>query len=102
MNTKTKTISYRKVMIILTAFFIFTLFMYAILMNAVVSTSKKLTVLEESVVSMQTKITQTEQEILTMRKSVTKEDAIYKGFVDSNEIAYIKTDISKTAFLNEY
>ncbi len=89
-------------MIILTILFVFTLFMYAILMNAVVSTSKKLTLLEDSLVSIQTKITQTEQDLLTIRKSITKEDAILKGFVESSDIAYIKTDTSKTAFLNEY
>ncbi len=74
---------------------------YALLMNAVVSTSKKLTQLEESVISVQTKITQTEKEIMTLRKSATKESAIAQGFVESGEIAYIKTDLSKTAFLNE-
>lgn len=81
--------------------FVLTLFGYAILMNAVVSTSKKLTTLEESVISMQTKITQTEQEIITLRKSVTKESALSQGFVESTEVAYIKTNLSKTAFLNE-
>ncbi len=101
MNTKTQTISYRKIMRILVLFFIVTLFGYALLMNAVVSTSKKLTSLEESVVSMQTKITQTEKEIITLRKSATKETALSQGFVESTEVAYVKTDTSKTAFLNE-
>jgi hypothetical protein len=81
--------------------FVATLFGYALLMNAVVSTSKKLTSLEESVVSMQTKITQTEKEIIVLRRSATKESALMQGFVESKEIAYIKTDTSKTAFLNE-
>lgn len=98
---KTKTISYKKIMILLTVLFVFVLFGYALLMNAVVSTSKKLTQLEETVISIQTKITQTEKEIMTFRKSATKESALTQGFVESGEIAYIKTDISKTAFLNE-
>ena len=97
----TKPISYRKIMIILAILFVAVLFGYAALMNAVVSTSKKLTQLEQSVISMQTKITQTEKEIMTFRKSATKESALTQGFVESGEIAYIKTDISKTAFLNE-
>lgn len=88
-------------MIILIMLFVSVLFGYALLMNAVVSTSKKLTTLEESVISMQTKITQTEQEIITLRKSATKESAVAQGFVESNQVAYIKTDTSKTAFLNE-
>lgn len=81
--------------------FVIVLFGYAILMNAVVSTSKKLTLLQSSVVSVQTKITQTEQEIIVLRKSVTKEDALSQGFIESKEVAYVKTDTSKTAFLNE-
>ena len=88
-------------MILLTVFFVITLLAYAILMNAVVFTSKKLTTLEESVISMQTKITQAEQEIITLRKSATKESAFAQGFVENKEIAYIKVDTSKTAFLNE-
>ncbi len=88
-------------MIVLIMLFVAVLFGYAVLMNAVVSTSKKLTVLEDSVVSMQTKITQTEQEIMTLRKSATKESALTQGFVEANQVAYIKTDTSKTAFLNE-
>jgi ABC-type siderophore export system fused ATPase/permease subunit len=101
MNTQTKTISYKKVLMLCTALFVVTLFGYALLMNAVVSTSKKLTQLEESVISVQTKITQTEKEIITLRKSITKESALTQGFVESSEVAYIKTDTSKTAFLNE-
>jgi len=101
MNTQTKTISYKKIMTAFIILFVIVLFGYAILMNAVVSTSKKLTVLENSVVSMQTKITQTEHEIITLRKSVTKESALTQGFVESNQVAYVKTDTSKTAFLNE-
>ncbi|MEN9921135.1 MAG: hypothetical protein RLZZ517_113 [Candidatus Parcubacteria bacterium] len=81
--------------------FVATLFGYALLMNAVVSTSKKLTRLEESVVSVQTKITQTERDIMTLRRSATKESALTQGFVESTQVAYIKTDTSKTAFLNE-
>ena len=77
------------------------LFGYAILMNAVVSTSKKLVNLQESIISMQTKITQTEHEIITLRKSVTKDSALAQGFVESNQVAYIKIDSTKTAFLNE-
>lgn len=101
MKTYTKTISYRKIMIILTMFFVASLFAYALLMNAVVSTSKKLTTLEESVISLQTKITQTEKEIMVIRKSATKESALSQGFVENKEVAYIKVDTSKTAFLNE-
>ena len=101
MNIQTKTISYKKVMIVLIMLFVSVLFGYALLMNAVVSTSKKLTTLGDSVISMQTKITQTEQEIITLRKSATKESAVAQGFVESNQVAYIKTDTSKTAFLNE-
>ena len=101
MNIQTKTISYKKIMIMCTMLFVLVLFGYAILMNAVVSTPKKLTNLEDSVVSMQTIISQTEQELITLRKSVTKEIALTQGFVESNQIAYIKTDSSKTAFLNE-
>jgi hypothetical protein len=101
MNTKTRTISYRKIMIILITLFVVLLFAYALLMNAVVSTSKKLVQLEESVVSIQTKITQTERDIMTLRRSATKESALTQGFVESAEVAYIKTDTSKTAFLNE-
>jgi hypothetical protein len=101
MNTQTKTISYKKVMTMLIMLFVIVLFGYAFLMNAVVSTSKKLTKLEESVISVQTKITQTEKEIITLRKSATKESALTQGFVESSEVAYIKTDTSKTAFLNE-
>jgi hypothetical protein len=97
----TKTISYKKVLMLCTALFVVVLFGYALLMNAVVSTSKKLTQLEESIISVQTKITQTEKEIITLRKSVTKESALTQGFVESSEVAYIKTDTSKTAFLNE-
>lgn len=78
-----------------------TLFAYAILMNAVVSTSKKLVSLENSVISVQTRITQTEHEIITLRKTVTKESAVAQGFVESKQVAYIKTDTTKTAFLNE-
>lgn len=81
--------------------FVIMLFAYAFLMNAVVSTSKKLTALNESVVSIQSKITQTEQEIITLRKQATKESALSQGFVESKQIAYVKTDTSKTAFLNE-
>ncbi len=81
--------------------FVMVLLGYAVLMNAVVSTSKKLVTLEESIISMQTKITQTEHEIIALRKSVTKESALALGFVESNEVAYIKTDSTKTAFLNE-
>lgn len=88
-------------MIILIMLFVAILFAYALLMNAVVSTSKKLTTLGESVISMQTKITQTEKEIISLRKSATKESALTQGFVESAEVAYIKTDTSKTAFLNE-
>ena len=101
MNTQTRTISFRKIMIITSILFVIVLFAYAILMNAVVSTSKKLLSLEDSIVSIQTKITQTEQEIITFRKSTTKETALTQGFVESNQIAYIKTNPSKTAFLNE-
>ena len=101
MNTYTKTISYRKVMMILMTFFVLSLLGYALLMNAVVSTSKKLTSLEESVISMQTKITQTEKDIISIRKSITKDEALAQGFVESAQVAYIKTDTSKTAFLNE-
>ncbi len=81
--------------------FVVVLFGYAILMNAVVSTSKKLVTLEESIVSTQTKITQKEQEIIALRKSVTKESALAQGFVENKNVSYIKTDTSKTAFLNE-
>lgn len=101
MNTKTKTISYKKIMTLFIVLFVVALFGYAILMNAVVSTSKKLTLLQGSVVSVQTKITQTEQEIMVLRKSVTKESALAQGFIENKEVAYVKTDISKTAFLNE-
>lgn len=81
--------------------FVVVLFAYAILMNAVVSTSKKLVSLDNSVISMQTKITQTEYEIMALRKSVTKESALSQGFIENKEVAYIKTDTTKTAFLNE-
>lgn len=101
MNTKTKTISYKKIMTLFIVLFVLVLFGYAILMNAVVSTSKKLTLLQGSVVSLQTKITQTEQEIIVLRKSVTKEDALTQGFIENKQVAYIKADTSKTAFLNE-
>lgn len=101
MNTKTKTISYQKIMTLFIVLFVVVLFGYAILMNAVVSTSKKLTLLQGSVVSVQTKITQTEQEIIVLRKSVTKEGALAQGFIENKEVAYVKTDTSKTAFLNE-
>ncbi len=82
-------------------FFIISLLGYAFLMNAVVSTSKKLTSLEDSVISMQTKITQTEKDIISIRKSITKDGALAQGFVESAEVAYVKADTSKTAFLNE-
>lgn len=88
-------------MIITITLFVILLLSYAVLMNAVVSTSKKLVNLQESLVSMQTKITQTEQEIVALKRSVTKEYALANGFVESSDVTYIKTDISKTAFLNE-
>lgn len=81
--------------------FVTVLFGYAVLMNAVVSTSKKLVTLDQSVISIQTKITQTEHDIFLLRKSVTKESALTQGFVENTEVAYIKTDTTKTAFLNE-
>lgn len=81
--------------------FVVLLLSYAVLMNAVVSTSKKLVNLEESLVSMQTKITQTEQEIVALKRSVTKEYAFASGFVEASDVTYIKTDTTKTAFLNE-
>lgn len=89
-------------MIMLMILFVIFLFGYAILMNAVVSTSKKLVTLENSIVSIQTKITQKDQEIISLKKSVTKESALMQGFVENKQVAYIKTtDTSKTAFLNE-
>ena len=101
MSTKTYTLSYRKIMIATIVLFVMLLLSYAVLMNAVVSTSKKLVNLEESLVSMQTKITQTEQEIVALKRSVTKEYALMNGFVESSDVTYITTDTSKTAFLNE-
>lgn len=81
--------------------FVTLLLSYAVLMNAVVSTSKQLGSLEESLVSMQTKITQTEQEIVALKRTVTKEYAFSSGFVEADNVTYIKTDSTKTAFLNE-
>jgi cell division protein FtsL len=101
MNTTTYTISYRKVMILAITLFVTLLLTYAVLMNAVVSTSKKLVGLQDSLVSMQTKITQTEQEIVALKRSVTKEYALLSGFIEAENVAYIKTDTTKTAFLNE-
>jgi nitric oxide reductase large subunit len=101
MNKQTKTISYQKIMMLTIMLFVCVLLSYAVLMNAVVSTSKKLGSLENSVISMQTKITQTEHDIIVLRKSVTKESAVAQGFVEGSQVAYIKTDTTKTAFLNE-
>lgn len=101
MNTTTYTISYRKVMILSITLFVTLLLTYAVLMNAVVSTSKKLVGLQDSLVSMQTKITQTEQEIVALKRSVTKEFALLSGFIEAENVQYIKTDTTKTAFLNE-
>ncbi len=101
MNTQTRTISYKKIMTLMIVLSVLVLLGYAILMNAVVSTSKKLVSLNNSIISMQTKITQTEHEIMTLRKLVTKESALAIGFIESNQVAYIKTDSTKTAFLNE-
>lgn len=88
-------------MILSTVLFLALLLVYAVLMNAVVSTSKRLVGLEESLVSVQTKITQTEQEIVALKRSVTKEVALMSGFVEADNVVYIKTDTTKTAFLNE-
>jgi hypothetical protein len=101
MNTNTYTISYRKIMILSIMLFVSLLLTYAVLMNAVVSTSKKLVGLQDSLVSMQTKITQTEQEIVALKRSVTKEFALLSGFIEAENVTYIKTDTTKTAFLNE-
>jgi hypothetical protein len=81
--------------------FVSLLLVYAVLMNAVVSTSKKLVGLEDTLVSMQTKITQTEHEIVAIKRSVTREFALMSGFVEAGNVTYIKTDTTKTAFLNE-
>lgn len=88
-------------MILAVMVFVSLLLAYAVLMNAVVSTSKKLVGLQESLVSMQTKITQTEQEIVTLKRSVTKEYALLSGFIAAENVTYIKTNTAKTAFLNE-
>lgn len=88
-------------MILSTMLFLSLLLVYAILMNAVVSTSKQLVNLEDSLVSMQTKITQTEQEIVALKRSVTRDFAALSGFVEAGAVTYIKTDTTKTAFLNE-
>ena len=88
-------------MIISIVLFVTLLFVYAILMNAVVSTSKQLGTLQESLISIQTKITQTEQELVAFRRSVTREYAFANGYIEAQDVTYIKTDSSKTAFLNE-
>ena len=69
-------------MILSTVLFLSLLLVYAILMNAVVSTSKQLVSLQDSLVSMQTKITQTEQEIVALKRSVTKDFALLSGTYD--------------------
>jgi len=81
--------------------FAFLLLSYAVLMNAVVSTSKKLVSLDESLVSVQSQITQTERDIIAIKRSVTREDAVLLGFVSVKDVAYIKTTPNKTAFLND-
>lgn len=101
MKTQTKIISYRKIMLLSIGLFTVVLFGYIILMNAVVSTSKKLTQVEDSIVTMQTQIMKTEKDMLSLRRGVNKEAALASGFVEGSEIAYIKIDSTKTAFLNE-
>jgi hypothetical protein len=101
MNIKTQTISYRKVMILLICSFVVILFSYTILMNAIVSTGKQLTRIEDSVMEIQSKIMNTEKEMVIMRKSISKDEALINGFVEPTQIAYIKIDSIKTAFLNE-
>lgn len=101
MNIKTKTISYRKIMILSIAVFGSVLLGYIMLMNAVVSTSKKLTQVEDASVLLQTEIMKVEKEMLAMRRSVDKETALAMGFVESTDVAYVKIDSIKTAFLNE-
>jgi hypothetical protein len=101
MNTKTKIISYRKLMILSISFFGLVLLSYIILMNAVVSTGKQLTKLEDSIIDIQTDIMKVEKDMLAMRREINKENALAFGFVENSEIAYIKIDSTKTAFLNE-
>ncbi len=88
-------------MIISVSAFVSFLLLYAVLMNAVVSTSKRLVQLEDSLVSVQTKITQAEQEIVALKRSATKEYAFSNGFVEVEGVTYVTTDTTKTAFLNE-
>lgn len=88
-------------MILSIALFVVLLLTYAVLMNAVVSTSKKLVSLQDSLISIQSKITQTEQDIVVMNRSVTKQFALNNGYIESKNVTYIKTDTTKTAFLND-
>ena len=88
-------------MILTFAVFALLLLSYAVLMNAVVSTSKKLVTLEDSLISIQSQITQTEQEIIAIKRSITKDDAALLGYVSSSDVTYIKIKPNKTAFLNE-
>lgn len=88
-------------MILTVCLFVFTIFTYALLMNMIVSIGKQITRVEESLVLVQSKIMETEQDMVAMRRVISKEDALSKGFIEASEIAYVKVDSIKTAFLNE-
>lgn len=88
-------------MILTVCLFVFTLFTYALLMNMIVSIGKQITKVEESLVLVQSQIMETEQEMVAMRRVISKEDALSKGFIEASEVAYVKVDSIKTAFLNE-
>lgn len=98
---KTKTISFRKIMIL--SFFVLAtvLLSYIVLMYTFVSNTKKLSMLEREISLVQTNITQTEQELISSRRSINKTVAEEEGFVPSSDIAYVRIDQVKTAFLNE-
>lgn len=88
-------------MILTVCLFVSTIFTYALLMNMIVSIGKQITKVEESLVLVQSQIMETEQEMVAMRRVISKEDALSKGFIEASEVAYVKVDSIKTAFLNE-
>lgn len=98
---KTKTISFRKIMIL--SFFVLAtvLLSYIVLMYTFVSNTKKLSILEKEISLIQTNITQTEQELIVHRRSINKIIAEEAGFVPSSDIAYVRIEQVKTAFLND-
>lgn len=98
---KTKTISFRKIMIL--SFFVLAtvLLSYIVLMYTFVSNTKKLSTLEQEIALVQTNITQTEQELLSNRRLLEKEIAMEEGFVSASDFTYVRIDQVKTAFLNE-